>query len=145
MWIESRFCAGPQGTLFGKNASAGVVNIVTADPTADFHGYADGSFFGGGDEYRLKGGLSGTLVQDKLVGSFSGVYSHYDGNVDNLYNGATVNGYERYGGHGKLVFTPHGRPENNVQWRLHPFQGYGAHRRALEQRAGCLSHRRGHQ
>lgn len=97
---------GPQGTLFGKNASAGVVNILTVDPTQEFHGYADGSYFGGGDEYRLKGGLSGALIQDKLVGLFSGVYSHYDGNVSNLYNDTHVNGYERYGGHTKLVFTP---------------------------------------
>ena len=96
---------GPQGTLFGKNASAGVVNIVTQDPTADTHGYADGAYFGGGDEFRLKGGLSGELIHDKLLGSFSGVYSHYDGNVRNLYDGSTVNGYERYGGHSKLIFT----------------------------------------
>src|ERR1700733_8420830 len=60
---------GPQGTLFGKNASAGVINIVTSDPSADFHGYGDASYFGGGDEYRVKGGISGTLVQDKLLGS----------------------------------------------------------------------------
>ncbi len=97
---------GPQGTLFGKNALAGVVNVVTTDPGRDLHGYADGSFFGGGDEYRIRGGISGTLVQDRLVGAFSGVYSHYGGNVDNLFNGTTVNGYERYGGHAKFIYTP---------------------------------------
>ena len=96
---------GPQGTLFGKNAAAGVINIVTADPTADFHGYTDGSWFSGGDEYRVKGGVSGGLAPD-LTGLISGVFSHYDGNVNNLFNGSTVNGYERYGGHSKLVFTP---------------------------------------
>src|ERR1700744_1131191 len=52
---------GPQGTLFGKNASAGVVNIVTSDPTAKTHGYADGSWYSGGNEFRLKGGVSGAL------------------------------------------------------------------------------------
>jgi iron complex outermembrane receptor protein len=96
---------GPQGTLFGKNAAAGVINIVTTDPTADFHGYTDGSWFGGGDEYRVKGGVSGGLTSD-LTGLISGVFSHFDGNVDNLFNGSTVNGYERYGGHSKLVYTP---------------------------------------
>ncbi len=97
---------GPQGTLFGKNALAGVVNVVTTDPGGDLHGYVDGSYFGGGDEYRIKGGISGTLVEDRLAGSFSGVYSHYGGNVDNLFNGTTVNGYERYGGHAKFLYTP---------------------------------------
>jgi iron complex outermembrane recepter protein len=97
---------GPQGTLFGKNASAGVVNIVTTEPSSDFHGYVDGSYFNGGDEYRFKGGVSGELVPGKLLGSFSGVVSGYNGNVDNLFNGSTVNGYNRYGGHAKLIFTP---------------------------------------
>ena len=94
---------GPQGTLFGKNASAGVINIVTTDPSQDVHGYADAGYFGGGDEYRIKGGISGGLVEDKLLGSISAVYSHYDGNVSNLFNGETLNGYERYGVHTKLV------------------------------------------
>jgi iron complex outermembrane recepter protein len=97
---------GPQGTLFGKNATAGAVNIVTTDPGPDWHGYADASWFGGGSEYQFKGGISGALIQDTLVARLSGVVSGYDGNVTNLYNGTTVNGYERQGGHVKLVFTP---------------------------------------
>ncbi len=97
---------GPQGTLFGKNATAGVINIVTTTPTSDFHAYAEGSYFGGGDEFRLKGGVSGEIVQDKLVGLVSGVASGYDGNVTNLYNDTKINGYGRYGAHTKLIFTP---------------------------------------
>jgi iron complex outermembrane recepter protein len=97
---------GPQGTLFGKNAAAGVVNVITTDPTTDFHGYADAGYYGGGDEYRFKGGVSGTLIEDKLTGLISAVYSHYNGNVDNLFDSTTVNGYERYGGREKLLFTP---------------------------------------
>ena len=97
---------GPQGTLFGKNASAGVVNIVTTDPQALTRGYAEGSFFGGGDEYRFKGGLSGSLIGDEILGSLSAVYSHYNGNVANLDDGVTLNGYERYGVHAKLALKP---------------------------------------
>jgi iron complex outermembrane receptor protein len=97
---------GPQGTLFGKNASAGVINIVTLDPTADYHAYGDAAYFSGGDEYRLKGGASGGLIPDKLTGMFSALIGNYDGNVTNLYNHETVNGYSHYGFRSKLVATP---------------------------------------
>jgi iron complex outermembrane recepter protein len=94
---------GPQGTLFGKNASAGVVNIVTRDPQASTEGYVDVSYFGGGDEYRLLAGGSGTLLPEQLLGSISALYSRYGGNVANFDDGETVNGYARYGTHVKLL------------------------------------------
>jgi iron complex outermembrane receptor protein len=94
---------GPQGTLFGKNASAGVVNIVTSDPQQASRGYADASYFGGGGEYRLKAGVSGTLVPDEVFGSISALYSRYGGNVDNLATGVTLNGYSHSGTHVKLL------------------------------------------
>ena len=45
---------GPQGTLFGKNASAGVVSIVSTMPTRDAGGYVEGSYFSH-NEYRVRG------------------------------------------------------------------------------------------
>ena len=97
---------GPQGTLFGKNASAGVVNMVTSDPQQVTRGYADAAYFGGGGEYRLKAGVSGALLTDQVLGSISALYSHYGGNVDNLANGATLNGYTHSGTHVKLLLKP---------------------------------------
>ena len=95
---------GPQGTLFGKNASAGVVSIVTRAPSATRTGFVEGSAFQG-NEYRLRAGVSGP-ISDTLGGSLTAVYGKYDGNVTNVFNGAKVNGYERAGVRGKLEWKP---------------------------------------
>ena len=95
---------GPQGTLFGKNASAGLLNIITRRPSNTLSGFVEGSAFEG-DEYRLRGQISGPLT-DTLRASLSGLYSTYDGNAKNVFNGKTVNGYEHLGGRAKLEWTP---------------------------------------
>lgn len=96
---------GPQGTLFGKNASAGAVNIQTSKPTADFHAYLEGSYFSG-NEYRLTGGVSGTLVPSKLIANADFLVGGFDGNVTNIANNTMVNGYEHRGVRTKFLWTP---------------------------------------
>ncbi|NVZ71856.1 TonB-dependent receptor [Pseudomonas costantinii] len=96
---------GPQGTLFGKNASAGVLNITSKAPTAETHGYIDQSYYSG-NESRTRFGIGGSLVPDVLKGSISTLFGSYDGNVDNKHNGQEVNGYNHKGIRGKLEFTP---------------------------------------
>jgi iron complex outermembrane recepter protein len=96
---------GPQGTLFGKNASAGVINIVTRAPGKETTGYVDLAYFQG-NEKRVRLGLSGELVKDTLRGSISAMAGKYDGNVTNVFDGSTVNGYDRKGVRGRLDITP---------------------------------------
>lgn len=96
---------GPQGTLFGKNASAGVLNIVTKEPTTETSGFIDTSYFGGGDEKRISAGIAGSL-SDNARGSLAVLWGDYDGNVTNIFNGDKVNGYSKEGIRGKLVLTP---------------------------------------
>lgn len=96
---------GPQGTLFGKNASAGVLNVVSKDAPEETSGYVDYSHFGGGNENRLRFGIGGRLT-DGLKGSLSTLLGKYDGNVENEFNGHDVNGYDRKGVRGKLEFEP---------------------------------------
>jgi iron complex outermembrane recepter protein len=94
---------GPQGTLFGKNASAGVVNIVTKQPTKEFEGSAEVAYFDR-QEYRGRAAIN-LPVGD--IGGFrlTGFYSKYDGNIRNIgpVSDDYVNGYERYGVRGALA------------------------------------------
>lgn len=88
---------GPQGTLFGKNASAGVINIISQRPAAAFGGYVEAGYFTEGNEYRLRGAVNlpfGEHVRTRL----NGFYSNYDGNIFNRATSGRVNGWEHYGG-----------------------------------------------
>ena len=96
---------GPQGTLFGKNASAGVVNVVTKSPTNTPTGFIDAGYYEG-DEYRLAAGVSGPIMGDQLKGLLTVFNGAYGGNVDNVYLNDKVNGYIDTGGRAKFVATP---------------------------------------
>ncbi len=86
---------GPQGTLFGKNASAGVVNITTQRPSDSLEGYLSTSFFED-DEYILRARVSGPLT-DSLRGSVTVLQSEFDGYVRNVFNNEQINGYDKQG------------------------------------------------
>ncbi len=91
---------GPQGTLFGKNASAGVVSIVTKRPTADFGITAEASYF---SENEYRGRVTVNLpLGENLRSRFTGFYGEYDGNISNLTTGNKVNGYKHYGLRGAI-------------------------------------------
>lgn len=86
---------GPQGTLFGKNASAGVINIVSKAIQPGTERYVDLAYFDKGEK-RLRAGASGEVSQGVLA-SFTGFLGKYDGNVQNVYLNQKVNGYDRAG------------------------------------------------
>ncbi len=91
---------GPQGTLFGKNASAGVVNLTTKRPSEQFEGSVDLSAFED-DEFRLKGRVSGPL-SDNIRASLTAFKGDFDGYITNVFNGDTIQGYDRSGFRGML-------------------------------------------
>jgi len=98
---------GPQGTLFGKNSSVGVVNVVTKDPTEQTQGYVDAAYYGSdGSEEAVHAGVSGALVPNKLLVAVSALYDDYSGNLQNIYLNQTVNGFRNIGARTKFLFTP---------------------------------------
>lgn len=92
---------GPQGTLFGKNASAGVINVVSRAPGAATAGYVDLGYYEG-NERRVRAGISGALSPDGPRAGLSVMAGKYDGNVTNVFDGSKVNGYDRKGVRGRL-------------------------------------------
>lgn len=99
---------GPQGTLFGKNASAGLVNIVSKGGTSTLQAEARAEWYEG-NEYRFKGSVSGPLSQD-LSARVTGFYGSYDGNITNVNGGRNdkINGYEHYGARGIIDYDAGG-------------------------------------
>ncbi|MFM5947985.1 MAG: TonB-dependent receptor, partial [Novosphingobium sp.] len=95
---------GPQGTLFGKNASAGVINITTQMPKNEFGGTLEASYFDR-NEVRLKGAVNLPLGQD-LAARVTGFYGSYDGNIRNVTTNEWVNGYKHYGIRGQFLYEP---------------------------------------
>jgi iron complex outermembrane receptor protein len=96
---------GPQGTLFGKNTTAGVLNLQTQLPTFEPEYKLETS---GGDYgyYQVRGAASGALIGNELAGRISVARSHKDGFVDDIIDGRELNGYLRDGVRGQLLYKP---------------------------------------
>ncbi|WP_323150581.1 TonB-dependent receptor [Pseudomonas glycinae] len=103
---------GPQGTLFGKNTTAGVINISTRAPSFTPERSIETSV--GEDGYfQTKGTLSGPL-NDQLAGRISAYRTRSDGDIKNEFNGHDLNGGSRDGFRAQLLFKPN---ENfNLRW-----------------------------
>ncbi len=97
---------GPQGMLLGKNAAAGVINIVTARPDLD-KTRADASVsYATFDEVRAKASVSAPIKPGELAASLGAFYNHSDGLITNVLDGRKYNGLNSWGVRGKLAWQP---------------------------------------
>ncbi|NUK48480.1 TonB-dependent receptor [Prosthecochloris sp. DSM 1685] len=80
---------GPQGSLYGKDAIGGVINIVSKEPTNEFHGKV-GAEYGSFDYKQGLLNLNGPVVKDKLYFGINGWYEQDDGWIENTYPGMEV-------------------------------------------------------
>mgnify|MGYP002349747258 CR=1 FL=1 len=95
---------GPQSTLFGKNASAGVISIVTQKPQYEFGGSVEASY-GNYDAFVIKGDITGP-ISDKIAFSLGGNYNRRDGYARDVNLDTDVNDRNRWGVRGQLLFEP---------------------------------------
>ena len=97
---------GPQGMLFGKNAAAGVINIVTARPNlTEMEGDASISY-ASFNEVRAKGSISMPIKSGELAARISGFYNESDGIITNVFDGRKYNRLNSYGVRGKIAWSP---------------------------------------
>ena len=95
---------GPQSTLFGKNASAGIISVVTAEPGFEYKANLEGTY-GNYNAFIVKGGVSGPIT-DTLAWSFDGNFNRRDGYVQDLRLNQDQNNRRRWGIRGQLLFQP---------------------------------------
>nr|WP_319395859.1 TonB-dependent receptor [uncultured Desulfobacter sp.] len=96
---------GPQGTLYGKSAEAGAINIITRQPDNAYRGKISVDC---GQDYKkeVAFSLSGPIVQDRFFFGLSGQYYDKDGFIKNGYTGDVENDKEHWFGKGQLKWTP---------------------------------------
>ncbi|HEX4708975.1 TonB-dependent receptor [Phenylobacterium sp.] len=96
---------GPQGTLFGRNTSAGVLNITTQKPS--FQPGADLEVSGGSYNYnQVRASVTGPLIDGVLAGRLTAFETHRDGVLDNIKTGIKANSIGRQGIRAQLLYTP---------------------------------------
>jgi iron complex outermembrane recepter protein len=96
---------GPQSTLFGKNASAGVISIITAAPKYKFGGSAEVSY-GNYNALVGKADITGPIIEDKLAFSLAGGFNKRDGYATNLRDGSKTSERNRWFTRGQLLVEP---------------------------------------
>jgi len=96
---------GPQGTLYGKSAEAGAINIITRQPDNIFRGKVS---VDGGEDYKkeISLNLSGPISQDKFFFGLSCQYFDKDGFIKNGYTGDDADDQAHWYGKGQLRWTP---------------------------------------
>lgn len=101
---------GPQGTLYGRNAQAGVINVITKKPGNKTEGNI-GLSYGTDNKKSLNLGLRTPLIKDKLYLGLSGRYYDKNGFMQNSFLGGRVDDEKNYFGKFYLLATPTERLE----------------------------------
>ena len=94
---------GPQGNLYGRNTIGGAIKYITRQPSDEFE--ADIEVKGGDyDLIKVKGNVSGPLIQDTLYGSFGAMYKEHEGIQENTFDGSEYWGADVQAYRGSLLW-----------------------------------------
>ena len=116
---------GPQGTLFGRNTTAGIIKFDSRRPTEETEGYIKAS---GGNKgtVNVEGAIGGTLVENTLMARVSFLTQHRSDWINNAYTGEddAIGGFEIFAGRIQLLWTP---TDNFTAWVMHQHQDQDGH------------------
>jgi iron complex outermembrane receptor protein len=93
---------GPQSILYGRGATAGAINLVTAKPTDELAGFLRGSY-GNYNSKILEGAVGGPISGDRLLVRFAGKYEKRDGYGKNQFTGRDVDNRDSYAFRGTVL------------------------------------------
>ncbi|MFT6288410.1 MAG: iron complex outermembrane receptor protein [Alcanivorax sp.] len=96
---------GPQGAIYGRNATGGAIIINTRRPTNETEGYVQVGA-GNGAEYSVQGSIGGALVKDRWYGQVSGNYVEREGYLNNITRGEKADRFEDETVRARLIFEP---------------------------------------
>lgn len=110
---------GPQGTLYGRNATGGVVNVITAKPVDQFEANVRAEY-GNHNSTKFRGMLNVPIFGDKLAVRLSGTTLKRDGFVTNTFNSHKVDDRDLYSTRVQVMFNPTEKLRTNFLWeRFH--------------------------
>lgn len=96
---------GPQGTLYGRNATGGVINIISELPSNSAEVKAD-VMAGNYGHIRLRSSVSGPLIEERLSGRLSLLFNDHKGFTKNLFDGKRVDDQHVWGGKSAFALSP---------------------------------------
>ncbi|HVP83820.1 MAG TPA: TonB-dependent receptor [Rhizomicrobium sp.] len=112
---QAEVLRGPQGTLYGRNATAGVVNLVTAKPTDQFEAMASGDI-GNYHNRRFEGMVNLPIVDDWLDIRLAGEWTKRNGYTTNALTGSDVDGRDLWSGRLSIAWKPIQNLQANFVW-----------------------------
>jgi len=116
---------GPQGTLYGRNAMGGVINIITKAPANIASGFAELSF-GNYNQQRYSAGLRFPFIKDKLFAGFSGTFSKRNGFYENEFNQTSFDKQQQGGYNYYLKYFPGSKWTINLNGKFQLNKNKGA-------------------
>jgi len=106
---------GPQGTLYGRNATAGVVNLTSAKPTDQFEAMASAEL-GNYQQRRFEAMLNLPIVDDRLAVRFAGEWTKRKGYSTNELTGEAIDGRNLWSGRATIAWKPSTKVQTTLVW-----------------------------